>query len=428
MSPRTPSPLAADTLLPTAPISGVTLDGNSISIAEVALGVGGKIQVSFAQEVEANELLEKVGYFRHPIHQSVNHLSFPVHEKLSTQLGNLVDQCKASDKCLVTLPEDIIHRWAETLNGTPEPAVYRRGVKKVLHPNPYGYPMLLEYNRQPFKGKTELKLWSMRFDDFMQLAELFLPLNTHFSGAVTGHRALRELIPRILTEKKNQPQIVVHLGKLRTTYLGIINGEVEFAHTIPVGVSRDGSFYFEKLSPNLKKIGDLINDLGTLILPADTTPTRIFNKDLLSPQSEATRFAHQVGEYSTKIRKDYFAEYETNEIHFYLSGTVCRLKGLMEFLIERTGLQFDFLKNALNDQIECPNSLSGCITDHLKSIGTCLSYHAREANRTGMILTDQRPKSLKSISLGSEQIATDALHLIEYPQDTIGGFTPTLRH
>ncbi len=408
-------------------IAGVTLDGNALSVTEISLLQDGRLFVSTALQSEANELLEKVGSYRHPIHQPVYNIEFPLVEKLVTHLSSLLEQLNTSTSAVLTLPEDTINRWEETLNGTPETDVYRRGIKKIRHPNPYGYPMLMEYNRETLNQLDLMQLWSMRFDDFLHMAELFYSQTKSFAGAVTGHRALREILPKILQVIPNQPQIIVHLGKLRTSYVGMLNGEVLFSHTIPVGVARDGSFYFEKLSPNLKRIGELINDLGSLILPADTTPTRIFNRGLLSPQSEATRFAHQIGEYAYKIKKDNFPDYDVNHVHFYLSGTVSRLKGLLEYQSEKTGLQFDFLSSQLNDKLVLTNDMDCCITDHLLTMGSCLSYLNRSENRSGMILTDQRPKRLKSVETQNSYLELRTPYIVEYPTEMFGSLTPSMR-
>lgn len=426
MSPSMHSSNGPEKTLLAEPIVGVTLDGNALSVVEVAEGVNGNVIISSANQSENNELLEKILQFRHPIHQSVNHVEYPNLEKLVSQLGLLLEKCPLAKSSVVSLPEDVINHWEDHLNGHSQAEVYSRGIRSVCHPNPYGYPMLVEYTKIPKPRKGVLKLWSMRFDDFLHTAELFYPLETTFLGAVTGHRALQEIIPRVLKPLKDQPQVVVHLGKLRTTYIGMLNGEVLFSHTIPVGISRDGSFYFQTLSPNLKRIGELINDLGTLILPADTTPTRFFNRELLSPQSEATRFAHQIGEYCTKIRREYFRDYENDHVNFYLSGTVSRLKGLLEYLKDKTGLDVDFFKHHLNDVLEYPATMDCCVTDHLVSIGTCLAYNQRGVARSGMILTDQRPKSVKSISSQGPEIMAGEPYVVEYPHEKLGSYTPSV--
>jgi hypothetical protein len=407
-------------------ISGVALDGNSVSVAEVQLLSDGRLSVTAANQIENNDMIEKIVPFRHPIHQTVHGIEYPQLEKLVQQLNELLSLCPQSSGSVITLPEDVINRFEEKLNGTPEHQHYIRGLKKVYHPNPYGFPLLLAHNRtQDAALGRFMQFWSVRFEDFLHTAELFYPINKRFFGAVTGHRSLMGLLPKVLAIRKDQPQITIHLGKLRTTYVGMLNGKVLFAHTIPVGMSRDGAHYFETLFPNVHRIGQLVNDLGTLILPADTTPTRIFNRDLLSPQSEATRFAHQIGEFALKTRRDYFHKFSDEHVHFHLSGTVSRLKGLLEYLVAKTNLQFDYLRNNLNDQLVYTDTMDCCVTDYFPAIGSCLAYKERHDSRLGMILTDHRPKSLRSINLDIDALKPGALYAVQFPQESGGsGFTP----
>jgi len=403
---------------------GISIDGNQVTLSEISIGSDNKITINHAIHSDEKELLETIKLLRHPIHNELNAVEYTKKKKYREILAGFLSHYPEEQKFIVSMAQECFQRWEQTTEtgSTQSNDIYQKGIKKCLVSNPYSYPLLFGYSKvMEMQGMETFRFWSSRFDDFLHTAEMYQSMRQNFRGVVSPFRAFIEALPVVVEMPVNQPITVVHPGKLRTYYIGLLNGIVQFIRAIPVGICRDGPLYFKQLSPSLKKIGQLIHDQGNLIMPADTTPSKFFNIELKSPQSEATRFAHQVAEFTEKVQTDLWNKFDISRIpKVYLSGSVSRLKGFNQYLSEKTGTPFDFLSRILSDNLVYdPNKLECCITDYLIPIGNCIAYSRREESRNGLILTDHRPQNLKSYGIEDGYLANNEIYVVEYPRDKV---------
>ncbi len=407
---------------PAPPVERVTaiyLDGNTLMAAVVSLGERGKPIVHALRLIETEDLVERVDRIPHPIFMNAEHMVFPAPDILSQALGVLLEVEEFRNPIVGVVPSDLVDSWTDE-STCPSGEQRKRlgaGVRAVLDGNPYGYPKLLSFDLKKEGtngGQPRVRLWSCRFDDVLSIADQLLRLELPFLGLVTGQRALTEVLQELHAAHSDAPIIVIDIGKLRTTYVGMSAADHTFAHAIPVGLARDDNRYFSSFVPTLHGVCELSEDLGGLLIPADYTPVGLFEPYGASPQMEITRFASNVAEYASRLLINLRSP-EGEPVVVALGGLAAGLPGLREYLENRTAAVIETIGEKDEMPWQCADAeMARRTRSFLPAIGGGLAFLRRAESGFGIIMRERRPKRFQLSGGKMPSLEPEAVYVMEW--------------
>lgn len=416
--------------IPPDAVVAVNIDGNMIAAAVVSISPRGQVCVHALRTIELPGPILTVDRVVHPIFMDVDFIDRQNDALAAEGLRDLFSDPRFRRPVVAVYPAGMAptHVEADPAAGADLAGLQATCAAKVRAPNPYAYPRLVSIdNTPPLRGGTRARAWWTRFDDILLLAGLFQDTGVPFLGFTVGWRALEEIIAvcREVGQTDEHPTTIVETGKLWTHYVGAQRGQVLFNHAIPVGLMRDGIYYFKSFSPTISELDSINYQVGSLLFPPDATPSPLFDMPVSTPQVDCTRYCLQVARYSQRVQLDIWAE-EIKPIlpvTYYLCGAGSRVPGMRQYVEARTGMHFRRLDRrplpglTLGEGVNWP-----AVADHLLPVGAAIGYHHRGQSRWGLVLRDRRPRRVEHDDLMDPGLdCTDSFLLGGPPEGPRGG-------
>jgi len=404
-------------------VTAVYLDGNTLMAASVSLDPGGRPRIHALRLIETEDLVERVDRIPHPIFMNTEHLVFPQQDILSQALGILLEGEEFQHPIVGVMPPDLADLWIDERacnNGEKRDRI-GAGLKAVLDGNPYGYPKLFSYDlltekqaNSPSSG--HVRIWTCHFDDVLGLADQLLRHELPFAGVVTGQRALIEVVKDAAGTNPEHPLILIDIGKLRTTYVGVSEMPRIVTHAIPVGLARDDNRYFSSFVPTLQTLRALEKSHGSLLISPDYTPTGLFDTYPATPQMEVTRFASHVSEFATRLLTHMRQANSApgNEV-IALGGLPAASPGLHEYIETRTASAIrTFDEYAMRIWDSDDSEALARAHNHLPVIGGAIAFLRREQSRFGIVMRERRPQRFSASSSNIPDMDPETVYVMEW--------------
>lgn len=390
------------------------IDGNSISAAAVQ-GFGDSFRLLAAKTVEASSLVERVLRLSHPIFMEAAAIDMQQGPAFREALEQVLGHFDWPRPIVGVFPAGLTALAREPAsNGKAKgKRSLAAGLRQVLGPNPLLYPRLFEAS----EGAGGREFWAARLDDAALVGERLSSSMPGFDGLVSGRRALRQILRLCESEAHDLPITLVDAGKLWTHYASVFGGRVLMDQAIPVGLARDDQHYYTSLSPTLANVRKLSSAMGSILYPADATPSPLFDPRQSSPQIDSTRFALQVARYAARVECEILSVHpQTPALVFYLSGMASRVPGMRDYLEARSGIHFLRFDRRRIPGVDLAPGLNWSIAaDHLIPIGAAMAYLNRAESPSGMLLRGRRPQPVSPEQVRAGDIEPGQLLVVDRP-------------
>ncbi|MEQ8819260.1 MAG: hypothetical protein RLY93_03380 [Sumerlaeia bacterium] len=416
------------------PITAVSMDGNTVAAAVVSLDQDGTPRIHAVKIYEHRRLLQKIQRVVHPIFMDISALEYGSEEEVADALGHVLGEPAFHHPLVGVFPHEMVmhvhSRGGDFSSGEVKlfesTAKFLEGVLPGAPPN---YPRLLSYGNDHGRRGYPGWLWSANLDDLLDTMDCFVrnPIQEPLFGVITSDRAMAEVYPWIVPETTDRIVTLADVGKLRTIYCSSLTPSPMHAwqnlycHTIPVGLARDGAYYYGTFLPIMEDLEDLSHQSGTLLFPPDVTPSPIFNPTISTPQTDCTRFAMQVSRYAWRlIESSGFGESAPDSIWIYLTGLARHLPGLARYVEGKTGVTVRTLEEASEtSRLRLDEGVTWrSVADALPAVGAGIAFHRRGTSRYGAFLRDMPLRRLGSVPIGTA-FETPAAYIVDQPLESL---------
>ncbi len=402
-------------------VTGIAIDGNTLSAASVSWQEGEPV-IEAVRTIELPQLVERVQRVVHPIFLDVDILRYVDRNLLNRGLEELFRDPVMQNPIVGVFPADCAKQTRE--EGKPDEAsrivrIERCVLETAQSSNPNRFPRIVGVDSVREGELETTRVWSARLHDVLTcMDQLQTIAGESLLGVVTGKRALEEVMTLICSHNGTDARTLINVGKLRSVYVGAMDYAVRFAHAIPVGLARDDVHYFSALPPVTSDVESLQQDYGTLFLPAQGTPSGLFQSAGDNPQIDCTRLGVQISRFAWRVVKNIWEEDMgyAGRMRIALSGRPSRLEGMKEFVSNRVGMPVEALDASplpgirLGGDVGWPG-----VTDHLMPVGAALAWFGRTASRFGMVLRDRRPLQVPAVEALAGRSAGEPVFILQQP-------------